>query len=180
MKIKYPLLLMAAMAIAFSACNEKKPTKDIIAKKTVTKAPSTPVKMQNYDHRETVEWLGNKYSVTITRRADTALPVISDDGGNKYYDNKISVKVERQDGSVFFDKTYTKSDFSSQVSENYMKKSALLGIVVDHADGNNLVFAASVGAPDVLSDDYMPLLITLTNTGGTSIEKDTRAELEEQ
>lgn len=53
-----------------------------------------------------------------------------------------------------------------------------MGIVVDHTDDSSLVLAASVGAPDVLSDDYVPLLITLSRMGDISIEKDTRAELE--
>lgn len=178
MKIKYTLLLIAAAAFAFSACSEKKPSKDIIAKKTVRKAPAAPVKMQDYDHRDAVEWQGKQYTVNISRRADTSLPMITDDTGNKYYDNKITVRVTRPDGTVFFDKTFGKADFSSVISEKYMKKSALLGIVVDHTDDSSLVLAASVGAPDVLSDDYVPLLITLSRMGNISIEKDTRAELE--
>lgn len=180
MKINYPLLLIAAAAIAFSACSEKKPTNNIIAKKTVTKAPAAPVKMQDYDHRDAVEWQGKQYAVSISRRADTSLPMITDDTGSKYYDNKITVRVTRPDGTTFFDRTFGKADFSGVIGENYMKKSALLGIVVDHADGESLVLAASVGAPDVLSDDYVPLLITLSRMGNVSIEKDTRAELEEQ
>lgn len=178
MKIKYTLLLIAAAAFAFSACSEKKPSKDIIAKKTVRKAPAAPVKMQDYDHRDAVEWQGKQYTVSISRRADTSLPMITDDTGNKYYDNKITVRVTRPDGTVFFDRTFGKADFSSVISEKYMKKSALLGIVVDHTDDSSLVLAASVGAPDVLSDDYVPLLITLSRMGDISIEKDTRAELE--
>ena len=153
-------------------------SKDIIAKKTVRKAPAAPVKMQDYDHRDAVEWQGKQYTVSISRRADTSLPMITDDIGNKYYDNKITVRVTRPDGTVFFDKTFGKTDFSSVISEKYMKKSALLGIVVDPSANSRLVLAASVGAPDVLSDDYVPLLITLSRMGNISIEKDTRAELE--
>ena len=44
------------------------------------------------------------------------------------------------------------------------------------------MLAASVGAPDVLSDDYVPLLMTISRMGGVSIVKDTRldGEMEEQ
>ena len=62
------------------------------------------------------------------------------------------------------------------MTESYMKKSALLGIVVDKVDGDNLRFAASVGSPDVLSDEYMPLILTLTRMGSVSITKDTRLD----
>lgn len=176
-------LLAASVAVAvFSACGEKKPTGDIIAKKPVVKVQSSPVKMQDSKHQETVEWLGGKYTLTIARNADTSLPMITDEAGGKYYDNKISLNVARADGSLFFQKTFTKADFASQVSEKYMNKSALLGIVFDHAEDGSLVLAASVGAPDVLSDDYVPLLITISRMGGVSIVKDTRldGEMEEQ
>lgn len=167
---------MAAVVAAFSACDEKKPDKDIITKKTVVKKPAAPVRMQNYDHSETAEWLGKEYSINIARHADTSLPIITDDTGNKYYDNKIDVEVKRPDGTVFYKKTFNKEDFAPHIGENYMKKSALLGIVVDHTAGDSLVLAASVGAPDVLSDDYVPLLITISRMGAISIEKDTRIE----
>ena len=35
---------------------------------------------------------------------------------------------------------------------------------------------ATAAAPDVLSDDYVPLLITISRMGGVSIEKDTRLD----
>ena len=46
----------------------------------------------------------------------------------------------------------------------------------DRVDGDYLVFAASVGAPDVLSDDYVPMLLKLSRLGAVSIEKDTRLD----
>lgn len=48
--------------------------------------------------------------------------------------------------------------------------------MLEKADGDNLKFAASVGAPDVLSDDYVPMIITVSRTGGVSIEKDSRID----
>lgn len=176
MKVTRTLLIMAVAGIIFSACGEKKKNEDIITKKTVIKKPSAPAKMQDYKHNETAEWLGKQYTVSISRRSDTSLPVITDDTGNKYYDNKIDVEVKRPDGTVFYKKTFGKEDFSSYISESYMKKSTLLGIVVDHTSGDSLILAASVGAPDVLSDEYVPMLISISRMGGVSIEKDTRIE----
>lgn len=170
------LLIASAVAFSFTACGDKKQSKDIIAKKPVVKAPASPVKMQDYNHRETVEWLGQEYGITINRRADVSLPVIADEAGGKYYDNRIEVIVTRPDGTQFFSRTFTKDDFASQVGEEYIKKNALLGIVIDGVDGDNMVLAASVGAPDVLSDEYVPLLITISRTGGVSISKDTRLD----
>ena len=145
-------------------------------KKPAVKAPASPVKMQDYNHRESVNWLGQQYGITINRRADTLLPLVTDDGGGKYYDNRIEVRVTRPDGSVFFNRAFTKTDFAAQVGDDYIKKSALLGIVIDRVEGENVVLAASVGSPDVLSDEYVPLLITVSRTGGVSISKDTRLD----
>lgn len=176
MKSILTLFFAASTLFCFVSCGEKKQTNDIIARKTEKKAPAAPGKMQDYSHKETIEWLGKAYNIEIKRNVDAGQPMVVDDSGNKYYDNKIKVVVSREDGSVFFDRTFSKSDFSSCMTESYMKKSALLGIVVDKVDGDNLRFAASVGSPDVLSDEYMPLILTLTRMGSVSITKDTRLD----
>lgn len=176
MKIIPTLLIASVVALSFVACGNKKQNNDIIAKKPAVKAPASPVKMQDYNHRESVNWLGQQYGITINRRADTSLPLVTDDGGGKYYDNRIEVRVTRPDGSVFFNRAFTKTDFAAQVGDDYIKKSALLGIVIDRVEGENVVLAASVGSPDVLSDEYVPLLITVSRTGGVSISKDTRLD----
>ena len=49
----------------------------------------------------------------------------------------------------------------------------LLGIVLDRADGDNLIFAASVGSPDAMSDEYIPMLLTVSRMGDVSIKRDT-------
>lgn len=176
MKIIPTLLIASVVALSVVACGNKKQNNDIIAKKPAVKAPASPVKMQDYNHRESVNWLGQQYGIAISRRADTSLPLVTDDGGGKYYDNRIEVRVTRPDGSVFFDRAFTKTDFAAQVGDDYIKKSALLGIVIDRVEGENVVLAASVGSPDVLSDEYVPLLITVSRTGGVSISKDTRLD----
>lgn len=183
MKSLQTLLVAAVAALALSACGEKKTTGDIIAKKPEAKAASGPVKMQDSRFMEEVKWKDKSCYVNIVRRADTSLPVVKDDAGGQYYDNVIDVTIEshKEDGAAYeskpiFQKTFGKQDFASQVDEKYLEKSALLGIVYDHVDGDNIVFAASVGAPDVLSDDFVPLLITVSHSGNMTITKDTRQE----
>lgn len=177
------LLLAAAFTVVVASCEDKKPSDTIIAPKPVKVKPAAPIKMQNYAHKEDVSWIGSTYTVSIERRCDTSLPMVQIDGARRYHDNKISMKVVRQDGTTFFERTFQKTDFSQYVDDAYLSKSALLGLVFEQADGDNLVFAASVGSPDELSDDYVPMLITLSRTGTLSIKKDVRqdmaAELEE-
>ena len=52
----------------------------------------------------------------------------------------------------------------------------MLGIVLDKADGDYLRFAASVGSPDVLSDQFVPLVMTIHRMGGVSITRDTQLD----
>ncbi len=183
MKTLQLLLIAAVAAFTFSACGEKKASNEIIAKKPEAKAPSGPVKMQDSRYMEEVKWKDKSCYVSIVRRADTSLPVITDDTGAKYYDNVIDVTIEahKEDGAAYeskpiFQKTFSKKDFASQVTEKYLEKSALLGIVFDHVEGDNIVFAASVGHPDVLSDDQVPMLVTVSHSGQMAITKDTRTD----
>lgn len=183
MKYLHTLFIAAVAAVAFSACSEKKPANNIVAKKTVAKAPSGPVRMQDSRFAEEVQWNGKVCNVSIVRRADTSLPVITDDAGGKYYDNVIEITIGSGSGTgeadgvnALFHKVFSKQDFASMVSAEYLKKSALLGIVFDRIDGDNMVFAASVGQPDVLSDDYVPMLVTVSRSGNMTISKDTRLD----
>lgn len=40
------------------------------------------------------------------------------------------------------------------------------------AEGNNLCFAASVGSPDITSDEYVPMVLKISNLGAVNISKD--------
>ena len=52
----------------------------------------------------------------------------------------------------------------------------MLGLVYVQAEGNNLVFAGSVGSPDVTSDEYVPLVVKISRMGAGSVGKDTKLD----
>ncbi|MCD8296545.1 MAG: DUF4738 domain-containing protein [Prevotella sp.] len=176
MKSKRILFFATVIILTFMACSKKEKPTDIIAPKPVENVPKIPQKMQSSNYKETIDWIGKQYKININRHPDENMPLVVDAEGNKYYDNNITIKIVRPDGTTFFDKTFTKSDFASCVSNDYIKQSALLGIVFDQVSGDNLIFAASVGSPDVLSDEYVPLMLTISRMGNTSIKKDTRLD----
>jgi len=175
-KNELKMLLMAIAVVGVSACKEKKPSEDIIIEKPVAEVKKATQKVGDYDMTTPAEWVGATYQVFVQRLADPSLPLADDGQGNKYYDNKITVKVTRKDGSVFFTRTFTKADFDSYVDPLYKKNSALLGIVFDKAEGDNLVFAASVGSPDKMSDEYVPLVLKISRFGDVRISKDTQLD----
>jgi hypothetical protein len=165
-----------ALAIAVVSCKQEKNTGDIITKKPVAEVHKTIQKTGDYSQTRHVNWLGNDYSIIVQRMADTSATVIDDGSGNKYYDNKIVVRILRKDGSEFFKREFTKSDFSSYIDDSYKEKGVLLGIVLDRAEGDNLCFAASIGSPDKLSDEYVPLVVKISRTGSISISKDSQLD----
>lgn len=157
---------------AVMACKQKKQDDIIIIRKPAAAKQDSPQRMGDTTKETRVRWLGADYSLEISMTADPSLPLATD-GTKRYYDNRVSMRIKRADGTVFFDRTFTKADFRQYVDKMYYDDGALLGIVFDKAEGSRLSFAASVGSPDKSSDEFVPLTITVSNLGAVSIEKST-------
>ena len=54
----------------------------------------------------------------------------------------------------------------------------MLGVVFVRAEGDYLLFAGSVGSPDMASDEYVPLVVKLSRMGNISIAQDTILDTE--
>lgn len=170
MKRLFQTLTIAALMLLVG-CSQKKNNDDIIAPKPEVVKPQAPISMQEYNQTSDVEWLGKHYQVVIHRVADDSLKMVKDENGQKFVDNRINVKVIRADGSVFFNRSFTKDAFESYLNEDYRNTGILEGLVYDKAEGNNLFFAASVSHPQ--TDEYIPLIVSLSNFGEVGISPDT-------
>lgn len=168
--------MLLLLSNGLSSCTEKKQNTNIIATKPKPVQKKETQSMGDYHQSMPVEWLGTNYVVEVSRQSDKALPLADDGMGNKYYDNQITLKILRHDHSEFFNRTFSKADFVSYVDEAYRKNSALLGIVFDKAEGNYIQFAVSVGSPDKMSDEYVPLVMKVSNLGAITIHKDTQLD----
>ena len=191
-KYHYHWLGAAALLAVTLSCGEKKKGPDvIIAKKAENKASKAIQSMSEYTDSRQTEWVGSIYTVEVKRQKDTSLPVVTLDDKTRYYDNTIAVRVIRKDGSVFFSKNFTKEDFASYLDQNFTKedfasyldphtreRGALLGVVFVRAEGDFLLFAGSVGSPDMASDEYVPLVVKLSRMGNISIAQDTILDTE--
>ncbi|MBQ8990224.1 MAG: DUF4738 domain-containing protein [Prevotella sp.] len=166
--IRLITLLLAVLAVA--GCSKKKKTEDIIVPKVEAPKPQGPVRMQSYDQTKDIEWLGKNYQVALNRVADDSLRMVKDETGQKFVDNRITLRIIRADGSVFFSRVFTKAAFDAQLDDDYRQTGILEGIVFDQVDGNNLVFAGSVSHPQ--TDEYIPLVITVSNFGDVTIKRD--------
>ena len=170
------LFTIAVAAMFVASCGNKTDNRQMIVPKPAAQKPKATQKIGDYSQTRDVEWLGANYKVTVVRMADTSLSLVDDGAGNKYFDNRITVRILRNNGTEFFHRTFTKADFDTSLEAAYRKNGALLGIVLDKAVGNKLIFAASVGSPDKMSDEYMPLLLKITNLGNVEISRDSELD----
>jgi hypothetical protein len=164
-------LLVALLLVALTmSCGKKKENKDIIVPTVEAEKPKAPIRMQPYDQQQQVKWLEKNYQVIINRVADDSLLMVQDETGQKFVDNRITIRVIRADGSVFFRQVFTKGNFDAQLDDDYRQTGILEGLVFDKVDGHNLVFAGSVCHPQ--TDEYIPLVVTVSNFGAVTIKRD--------
>lgn len=168
------LLALAFVGLIITSCGKKKQHDDIIVQETEAPQPQAPIRMQDYKDVKDVQWLGKQYQIEVSRTACDSLAMVKDETGQQFVDNRIVLRVIRQDGSVFCTKTFTKSAFSACLNDDYRKTGILEGFVFDKAEGNHLFFAASVCHPQ--TDEYIPMVVTLSNFAEVDISKDQQME----
>lgn len=168
------MVIATGILLSLAACGEKKKSTDIITQRVETVKPQGPERMQEYNDSRDVAWIGKQYKVTVHRQPADSLPMVKDETGQKFVDNIISVSVFRADGTKFFSRNFTKSDFLSYLDDDYSKTGILEGLVFDKADGDWLEFAASVSHPH--TDEYIPLVVKLSRMGQVTIQRDTQMD----
>lgn len=166
-------ILVCAGAVFFAACSsqtksDKDDTKTLM--KTEEEArQQAPERMQVSDVKDTITYKGKKYQWTVVRTPDASLPIVSNQEGKRFVDNRISFRLTCS-GRQLLDKSFTKADFANWVDAAFMKHALLEGLVFDKVSPQGLLFAASVGYPD--SDLYQPIRLLVTADGKLSMSKE--------
>ena len=174
MKKLVKIVIFLLLVVSVASCSEKKKHDDIIATKVEQPKPQAPVRMQDYRQTTDVKWLGKSYQVDVSRIPDDSLRMVKDEYGQKFVDNRITLRIIRSDGSVFFSKSFTKAAFDHFLNDDYRKTGILEGLVFDKVEGNNLFFAASVCHPQ--TDEYIPMIVSVSNLGEVGIKPDTQLD----
>ena len=126
-------------------------------------------RMQISRVNQSIESGGKKYNLFIERAPSDSLPGVKTDLG-LFADNRIIVKLTRENGSKVFAKTFTKQNFSDFLSADHLRHFILEGVVFDEEKtnaGKNVILAASISYPQ--TDLYIPFSITITPEGKMSI-----------
>lgn len=168
LRILFPALVVC---LILSACGGKKQTDEIIIERDAVEEHHPGVLgMPANPQERSIEWIGDaKYHYSIVRSQDKSLPHVTNHD-QEYYDNSIMLVVKRSDGSVFFEKKFTKKDFERVLPDMFRENGVLLGMNFEKVDGNNLRFVVSVGSPDENNEEFYLIMLTLNNQGRTSTE----------
>lgn len=165
-------LLACAGAIFFAACSsqsktEKESTPTLMKDSVV--ATDRVQRMQPSEVEETISYKGKTYTSTIVRLPDETLPLVKNEEGTRFADNRVFFRL-KCGGKTIVDEAYTKESFSSLVNAQLLRSALLEGIVFDKTTDEGLLFAASVGYPD--SDLYQPIRLVVTPAGKVSMLKE--------
>lgn len=170
MKHIAPIFIMAAGIMMLGACKEKKQTEDIITTHYTPKQPQAPIAMTADSQQSDITWMGKPYRVNIVRQPMDSV-MVTDETGQKYIDNRVKVSIVRADGSVFTEKSFTKSSFLSYIQEPFRKGGILAGIRFDEVVSQGLRFSVVIAMPDAVDDLFIPLEMIIDSDGGLGIHK---------
>ena len=169
-----PLMALMMAAGLFVACEkEKKQTVDnIIVPPKVVNAPDTTIHKMNVTQGvDSFKWLGNSYCANVRRSTSDSLSYVTDNTGKRYRNNVIEMKITRRDGSVFFEKKFSKKAFENFLDKEYLEHTVLLGMVYNGTEKDEVRFLGSVGSPDDLAEEYVPFNVFVSKMGEVRIEK---------
>lgn len=171
MKRLLPLVLVAALVV-LGACKEKRQSTDIIATKYVPKQPQAPIAMPADAQTKNIEWQGKPYTITIDRVPVDSLPQVTDENNQPYVDNRVKLTIVREDGSVFFQRTFTKASFNAYIDDSFRKNGILAGFRYDELENSGIEFSVVIALPDAVDDVFVPLELVVDRQGGISISRD--------
>ena len=151
-------ILVCASVIFFTACssqdkNKKDGTQVLMQDSTEIAGPQ---RMQVSDVKTSFTYKGKEYQSSVVRRPDESLPIVKNEQGEKFVDNRITLRITCGGKQV--------------VDAKFMKYSILEGLVYDKTTPQGIIYAASVCYPQ--SDLYVPIRLTITADGKISMAKE--------
>ncbi|MEL5895430.1 DUF4738 domain-containing protein [Bacteroides sp. GD17] len=172
---KLVYMLACASVIFFTACSSKNKSEKEDAQLLMQDSTeaAAPQRMQVSDVKATFTFKGKEYQSSVVRRPDESLPIVKNEQGEKFVDNRITLRLT-SGGKQVVDRVFTKESFASLVDAKFMKYAILEGLVYDQTTPQGIIYAASVCYPQ--SDLYVPIKLTITADGKISMTQDEMME----
>lgn len=162
--------LFACLLLMACSSSSRKEGSKLTEMSAEERTSSLPERMQTSNVTEQFTLKGNSYQSTVVRTPDESLPLVTNAEGNKFVDNRITLRIITQ-GRTLVNRAFTKQDFASLLNARFLKYAILEGLVFDQVIESGLIrYAASVAYPQ--SDLYVPIRITVTPAGQLTIERE--------
>lgn len=170
-------ILASAGAFFFTSCSSKQPeekqeTATLMKEEMVAEA--TPIRMQHSKVKENISLNKKEYTSIVTRQPDDNLPMVENEEGAQFVDNKITLQINCGEKQIV-NKVFDKESFANIVDYDFRKKAILEGLVFDRVAENALLYVGSVGHPN--TDLYIPIRVAVSPNGKITI---TREEVMEE
>lgn len=165
------LLLMAALV----SCSDKKsdanaPSTDSL---TTNNSSNAPYAEPNQSNAYTAKLGGKDFEISIVRQSDKSLPLVTDDLGKEFYDNRVDVVI-KCNGQEFYKHSFTKEAFADFLTTTADRQgTVLLGMAYDSAksDAHTIRLGAQVGQVGIEEGPAFSIEIPLDG-GAMSIVRD--------
>lgn len=168
---KYGWMIMCVAMYMLGACagsqKQREASREVFMQDSIRRAE--PQRMQVSEVKATVTFHGKEYQSTVVRRPDDSLPLVTNEQGEQFVDNRITLTLACE-GKTVLHRTFTKESFATLVDAKFLKYALLEGVVLDEPSTQGLSYAASVGYPQ--SDLYVPLRITVSTDGKLSMARE--------
>ena len=172
--MKYYIVIATSALLLFASCGNKKTETQETAQ---TEQSADEVhSLNDYAYTDTLMQGSHKVVYTITSQPDDELPVVVDEDGVKYKDNRYKLLIVK-DGRTLFDRSFTKTDFKSMLSNDFQKYGIMDGLRFNRAEEGKLYFSTCVSYPD--SDMSCPFILTIGPDGSYTITPDTSLDDED-
>ena len=162
------------LLLLFSCTQQKTETQETIqtVEQTVDEIHSLP----DYAYTDSLMQGSHEIIYSITSEPDDELPMVVDEDGVKFKDNRYNLEIKK-DGQTLFSRSFTKADFSTMLSKDFQKYGIMDGLRFNHAEDGKLYFNTCVSYPD--SDMSCPFLLTIGPDGSYTITPDTTIDEED-
>lgn len=139
------LLLMASL----SACSGNKSDANAQQQDStaVNANNNAPYAETDQNNQYTAKLGGKSFEIVIQRKADKSLPIVTDDLGKQFYDNRVDVVI-KCDGQEFYKHSFTKEAFADFLTTSADSQgTVLLGMAYDSAksDAHAIRLGAQIG-----------------------------------
>lgn len=168
-KIVYTLACASIISLAACSSQDKNKKEDLQTLQQDSTEVSAPQRMQVSDIKTAFTYKGKEYQSSVLRIPDETLPIVKNEQGEKFVDNRITLRISCE-GKQLVDKVFTKESFASLIDAEFMKNSILEGLVYDKTAPEGMIYAASICYPQ--SDLYVPIRLVVTTDGKISMTKE--------